>query len=395
MRIFTYDLSKVMAGTVAPSTIEDCIEAFEDLGHKVVKIEIAALGDTPQERLKGLEVELVRERPDFVFTLNDYCLTPELLTRLRIPYVSWFGDDPAQVMEKRFPSHYYTIFVCDRAYIEGLKEAGFEDVYYLPYGSNPSVFRDVELSQEDRERYGCNISFAGSSFYFAIKKYHEITDNNKELKGIVDEVIEIQAENPTIEVSDILKGVEEIKGCSISYKDQSHKRQIEIWLEYTAMARYRQDIVRGLGEFGLNLFGDDGWIGLLRDGDRQSNGIRFCGWANNRTDLVKIYNASKINLNISKSQARTTLPMRVFDISCAGGFLLTDFRESLPEFFDIDEEVVCFRSKDEVKELARYFLSHPREREEIARAAQKRVLSCHTFVHRMGTLLNTMIDRRL
>lgn len=390
MKILIFDLSKIMAGTVAPSTIEDCVQAFEELGHIVISIEPTTLGDTPQEKLKGLQKELLRIKPDFVFTLNDYCLTPELLTDLRIPYASWFGDDPMHIMENRHLSPYYTIFVCDRAYINPLKEIGFENVYYLPYGSNPNIFKRIDLADDEEKRYRCNVSFAGSSFAFAVKKYDEIA-SNREVKETVDEVIRLQTENPTLKVSDILKGVEEVKGYSISYKDLSHKKQIETWLEYTAMARYRQSIIQELGDLGLNLYGDEGWQELR--GER-IKGIRFLGWADNRTELAKIYNASKINLNISKSQARTTLPMRVFDVSCTGGFLLTDYRESLPEFFDLGKEVICYRGKDEVKEIAQYFLDHPEKRERIKEAARKRVLSEHTFIHRMGVLLNTMMGEK-
>lgn len=389
MKILTFDLSRVMAGTVAPSTVEDCMGAFEGLGHKVIKIEPSTLGDNPQEKLRGIERELIKIKPDLVFALNEYCLAPELLTRLKIPYISWFGDDPAHVMEDGYPSPYYTIFVCDKAYIKGLKEAGFEDVYYLPYGSNPSIFRLVELGQEDKERYDCNVSFAGSSFWFAVKKYDEIAQK-RGVKEVVDEAIRIQVENPTLNISDVLKSVEDTSGRSISFKDALHEKQVKIWLEYTAMARYRQMIIRELGDLGLNLYGDDGWKELLKDRVGSLDGIRFLGWADNRIDLVKIYNASKINLNISKSQARTTLPMRVFDILACGAFLLTDYRDCLPEFFELDKEVVSYRDKRESREQAEYFLNHPKERKEIARCGQERILKEHTFAHRMQILLKVM-----
>ncbi len=390
MKILTFDLSRIMAGTVAPSTIEDCVEAFRELGHEVTQIEPTILGETPQERLEGLKEEFRKTEPDFVFTLNDYCLTPELLTILKIPYVSWFGDNPFHVMENNYCSPYYTIFVWDWFYIKNLKEVGFENVYYLPYGSNPAVFKRVELSQEEEERYGCNISFAGSSFSSALKKYDEIV-KDRDTKKLIDKIVEIQVEDPTLNISDILKAVEDASCCSISFKDTQHKKQVEIWLEYLAMAKYRQEIIGNLGSLGLNIYGDEGWREFLKGGDW--NGIRFLGWANNRTDLTKIYNVSKINLNISKSQSRSALSMRIFDISCAGGFLVTDFRVTLPEFFILDKEVVCYRSKDEVRELVVYYLDHPQEREEIGRAAQKRILAEHTFRHRMGSLLATMVDK--
>ena len=41
-------------------------------------------------------------------------------------------------------------------------------------------------------------------------------------------------------------------------------------------------------------------------------------------------------------------------------------------------------------ELVRYYLDHPKERQRFARQARKRVLACHTWVHRLQCLLAQM-----
>ena len=54
------------------------------------------------------------------------------------------------------------------------------------------------------------------------------------------------------------------------------------------------------------------------------------------------------------------------------------------------QEMVCYREADEIPELVRYYLDHPRERQRFARQARKRVLACHTWVHRLQCLLTQM-----
>jgi spore maturation protein CgeB len=49
--------------------------------------------------------------------------------------------------------------------------------------------------------------------------------------------------------------------------------------------------------------------------------------------------------------------------------------------------MVCYRDKEELRELSIYFLKHPEERREIAMKAKKRVLEEHTYFHRIRKLI--------
>ena len=65
---------------------------------------------------------------------------------------------------------------------------------------------------------------------------------------------------------------------------------------------------------------------------------------------------------------------------------MVDHRSLLPEFFSA-QEIVSFRTFDEVPDLARQWLRDPTARQSMATAARARVLSAHTYVHRMKDLL--------
>jgi hypothetical protein len=74
--------------------------------------------------------------------------------------------------------------------------------------------------------------------------------------------------------------------------------------------------------------------------------------------------------------------MRLFETTGVATCLLTDWKPNLNELFEIDKEVVAYKTPEECLEKARWILDHDKEREEIARAGQRRVLKEHTFFHR-------------
>ncbi len=76
--------------------------------------------------------------------------------------------------------------------------------------------------------------------------------------------------------------------------------------------------------------------------------------------------------------------MRLFEATGVGAMLLTDEKVNLGEMFEVDREVVTYRTHEECLEKIRYYLSHDRERQAIAEAGQKRTLSDHTYRNRLA-----------
>jgi spore maturation protein CgeB len=81
-------------------------------------------------------------------------------------------------------------------------------------------------------------------------------------------------------------------------------------------------------------------------------------------------NESKINLNI---QAAANIiadapTMRTFEISGCGGFQLTNEMPSIGKYFPI---IPTFKDSKELRELVRYYLFNPAERDEIALKSQE------------------------
>jgi spore maturation protein CgeB len=117
-------------------------------------------------------------------------------------------------------------------------------------------------------------------------------------------------------------------------------------------------------------------------------------------EYIKIFNASKININLHSSPVHESVNPhgdfvnpRTFELAACQAFQLVDYRSQLPELFEIGKEIIVFDNVNELRDKARYYLDHPDERKTIAQLAQKRVLSQHTYRHRMETMMNLVMGK--
>jgi hypothetical protein len=85
---------------------------------------------------------------------------------------------------------------------------------------------------------------------------------------------------------------------------------------------------------------------------------------------------------------------RLFEATGMGAALITDWKSNLAELFELDSEIVAYKSAEECSEKVNYLLDHPSELEAIAQAGQRRTLENYTFVHRAAQL-DELIRQRL
>lgn len=152
----------------------------------------------------------------------------------------------------------------------------------------------------------------------------------------------------------------------------------------------RREFFTGLIDYDLKIWGNE-WdlnspLGrfIQREGRRVST-----------EDIVKIFNASKINLNLHSSAVHSGVDPfgdfinpRTFEIAASKAFQLVDMREPLSEFFNIGKEIETFKSLNELRKKIDYYLSHPEERVEIAEAGYRRVLKDHTYEVRLEEMID-------
>ena len=97
-------------------------------------------------------------------------------------------------------------------------------------------------------------------------------------------------------------------------------------------------------------------------------------------EMFRVLSRSKIGFNIHIDVAgKSAANIRLFEVTGVGSCLLTDHKDNLKEYFEIDKEVVTYRSLPECVEKVKWLLDHPKEREAIALAGQTRCLKDHNF----------------
>ncbi|MBI3812906.1 MAG: glycosyltransferase, partial [Nitrospinae bacterium] len=116
-------------------------------------------------------------------------------------------------------------------------------------------------------------------------------------------------------------------------------------------------------------------------------------------EYVKIFNGSKINLNLHSSSYHDDVDPegdfvnpRTFELAACGAFQLVDYRSELDSLFKIGEEIICFKDLRDIREKLRYYLDHPEERERIADRAMERAVKYHTFENRMEEMLAVIFE---
>lgn len=113
-------------------------------------------------------------------------------------------------------------------------------------------------------------------------------------------------------------------------------------------------------------------------------------------EIVHVFNTSKINLGFStvfKNGRDTDDPLqhirlRDFEIPMSGGFYLPSYVPELEEYFEIDKEIICYYSFDDLVEKLTYYLKNDTEREKIRSLSYRRSLNSHTWSHRFNELFS-------
>jgi spore maturation protein CgeB len=104
----------------------------------------------------------------------------------------------------------------------------------------------------------------------------------------------------------------------------------------------------------------------------------------------RIYSAAKIvvcsHYDGPGPPCRQASP-RVFEALACGAFLICDNQQDVAALFKDGEDLVFYRTLDDLQAKMAYYLAHPRERREIAANGRRKVLAEHTYRHRVARIL--------
>lgn len=148
---------------------------------------------------------------------------------------------------------------------------------------------------------------------------------------------------------------------------------------------------RQLARYDLRIWGNDWDEEMVLAGHLQRGGERI-----ETDEVVRIFNASSININLHSSVRPGALVgdgdfvnPRTFELAACGAFQLVDRRSLMDGLFGPDE-LVLFEDMDGLLAAIEHYRSRPELRAEAAARSRARVLAEHTYTHRMTALLEHM-----
>jgi len=109
-------------------------------------------------------------------------------------------------------------------------------------------------------------------------------------------------------------------------------------------------------------------------------------------DMYQVIADSRIVVNNHINQAKIyAANMRLFEVTGAGACLVTDYKENLSDYFDINNEIVTYKTNAELLSKVKYLLSHDEERSKIAQAGQLRTLRDHNYQLRIDAFTSYLL----
>lgn len=373
----------------------DIIAIMQRLGHTVTEIteemrnkELDARG-----QMNLVSAELKKQESQIVFSINFFPVVSEVCNIFHIPYVCWIVDSPVmELYSHSIRNSWNRIFLFDYALYEEFRGENPKGIFYLPLGADYVRLDSLieTITEQDRKKYSADVSFIGS-LYTEKCPYNHLKEESW-LKGYLDGVVEAQTkvygynfleECITDEVLQQFK--EKVPFYHFpekaSHNDRAAMAHLYLGNKVTEQERLR--LLKRVSEaYSLDLYTASDFSPLPR--------ANYRGLAKSTTEMPKIFHLSKINLNFTSKPIRTGLPLRLWDILGAGGFVLTNFQSEIPEYFEVGKDLDIYASEEELMEKIQYYLEHEKERQAIAESGYRKAKEQYSLELRVKQILKTV-----
>ena len=371
----------------------DVIECFGKLGHEVTEIceQMTNKNLTDKEQMLLVSEALKQQKYHMVFSINFFPIISEVCNIFHIPYVCWVVDSPVmELYSYSIRNPWNRIFMFDYALYEEFYRENPNGIFYLPLGANYDRLDGViaSITQEDKRRFSAEVSFVGS-LYTEKCPYNRLKESDSYLKGYLDGIIEAQLKvygynflEECIPETILQEFKQAVPFYPFPEKSVKNERaaMAHLYLGNKVTEQERLRLLKAISEkYPLDLYtGSD--VSFLPD-------VNFRGLAQTMTEMPKIFHLSKINLNFTSKPIRTGLPLRIWDILGAGGFVLTNFQTEIPEYFEIGKDLETYSSEEELLEKIGYYLEHEDERQAIAENGYRKAKELYSLDVRIGQML--------
>lgn len=306
-----------------------------------------------------------------------------------VPYVSWTCDSPLLALQTKsvfLPTNH--IFSFDRSVYLTLRAMGVAHAYHLPLCVDVHRIENLPpVSEDTLDFYQGDISFVGS--LYEKNSYDEMQDLPDYLRGYFDATMlaqmEIYGDNFLEKmITDEIEEELERRYIAVTgdeYFGGAAMIMANVYLGMKLASLERHKILKMLSEKFLVHFYTNSDTSTLPK-------VKNCGKIDYMTQMPYVFKESKINLNTSLRNIKTGIPLRVWDILGAGGFVLTNYQPELELYFENGRHLVWFEDHRDMVQKAEYYLTHEEERKQIARMGHELVSKEHTYPVRLRQMMD-------
>lgn len=327
---------------------------------------------------------------DCVFSVNFQPIVARACKIINITYISWTVDCPSfQLYSETIAYPTNRIFLLDRLQAEKFSPANPQNIFHMPLGADVPTWDSITVTPEEHKRYDCDISFVGS-LYSEKTRYNEIEkDLPERMKGFVEGLIRAQhnvygynfiEDSLTDEWALEFKKYADWNPLGPDYIEDIKGIIADTYIGYKCT---EQDRIRTLNTIS-NYFNVDLWT--LSDTSMLPK-VNNRGGADSNNMMPQIIKCSKINLNMTNWPIKSGLPLRIFDLMGAGGFVISNYQTEIPELFVPGEDIVLYESMPDLINKIDYYLTHEDERIAIAKNGYEKVKAEHSYDARLPIML--------
>lgn len=352
----------------------DAMECLKFDGNEVEQFE-CQMGDKLNDVIfaKKLEGKLKEKKYDCIFTFNFFPIISKVAYAYEIKYISWVFDNPHLTLYSQAVFNEFNYIFCfDKIEVSRLRAYGVERIYHMPLAVNTKRLAQT-LSKRNDNEFLYDVSFLGNLYNDETNFFNKISNVPEYYKGFFDALTEAQMKiygfdlSSEIITDSVFQEIRKFVSFQLDNEIFIPEREIFIGLfQKNITAKERLDILRKISDrYKLTHFAEKS--------DSSLNNVDFQGYANYITKMPWIFLNSKINLNITLRSILSGISLRCLDIMGAGGFLISNYQPELAEYFIEDQEMVMYESHEDLMDKIEYYLSHDKERNEIAVCGKEKI----------------------
>lgn len=305
----------------------DILQSLRGMDVEVVRMSYEmvdlAQDDYFYDRLKK---RLLSQYFDAVLSVHFFPVIADVCHEIGATYISWIYDSP--FLCPRWETLYYEevkAFIFDKKLADSLQKEGYS-VQYEPLAVNVKRLNQIALSQTDIVSYGADASFVGQ-LYRVVKQNGDSVEQKKN-ETFLDRVHSIQT-------------LSELCSVRLYSKDVDNKE--------------------------------------IPDAKQMGTVMYY-------SEMPKVFKASKLNLNVTLKTIESGIPLRVLDIMGAGGFLISNMQPEFSDYFQVGRELETYATMEELRDKAKYYLSHEEDRLQIANEGRKKMEQEFSYEVRIKSL---------